>query len=203
MIDPTAIDFLHPHSFIEEEPGSSPSQNLEEGLPEYFKRKKMSYTWKAAVFGASFLVFLFFITYHVISKIRRNEKNTNMNNQAILLSFLGLYSYAILFVDWVAFVWFNEKATILRRSHWEKYLFTWWTASASLLLFHTCFTVNYVRTTLKLPPLIEITKVYNEILEKIPEREFKQQPLTTPQELEDTQKKIEKTKRSYYFRKNY
>jgi len=56
--------------------------------------------------------------------------------------------------------------------------------------------LSYVRTTLKLPPLIEITNVYSEILEKFPERACKLEPLATPKELEETQKKIEKNKKT-------
>jgi len=62
----------------------------------------------------------------------------------------------------------------------------WWFADASFLLFHALFTLSYLRTTVKLPPLIEITKVYCEMLEKILEREMKLEPLTTPKELEET-----------------
>ena len=141
------------------------------------------------------MVFLFFVTYHVFSKIRGNEKNIKMNNQAILLSVLGLFSYSVIFVDWATYLFFDDKYFNWYDNHDTKSSWIWWFGDVSFLLFHALFTLSYLRTTLKLTPLIEITKVYCEVLEKIPEREMKLEPLPPPKELEENLSKIQKSKR--------
>jgi len=78
MIDPKVMDTLHPPSFVEQAPGTE--EEYETQLDLYRKLRDLHYKWGIAIGGVSFLVFLFFVTYHVISKIRGNEKNTKMNN---------------------------------------------------------------------------------------------------------------------------
>jgi len=92
---------LYPQSFIEDKPGKSIEESWEarDKINEFSKElRNRVLTWEMAVFGACFFVFLFFFTYHVISKIRGNERNTKMNNQAIFLCSLGLVENAINFV---------------------------------------------------------------------------------------------------------
>ena len=153
------------------------------------------YKCKTTVLGVGFLVFLFFFTYHVISKIRGNEKNTKMNNQAIMLCSLGLFYYSVRFSDWATYIFAYKQSSGWIRSHHTKYTWIRWASITSYLLFHALFTLSYLRTTLKLPRLIEITNVYSEILEKVPERASKQLPLATPSEIAETQKKIQKNKK--------
>ena len=109
-----------------------------------------------------------------------------MNNQAILLSVLGLFTYTVRCFNWAISVFRYDKWSSWLEHNYTKDACMMWSAEASFLLLHALFTLSYLRTTLKLHPLIEITKVYCEMLEKIPEREMKLEPLTTPKELEET-----------------
>ena len=172
-------------SFIEDSPGDADAKAF--GWEYYYKYQDVydhTKTWRIVVHEISFAVFVFFFTYHVISKLRGNEKNTKMNNQAIFLSFIGLFNYAV--YTMVRFK-LGTKYIGSYSNRRTRYLTIRWASDLSIVMIHVLFTLNYVRTTLKLPPLIEITKVYCEVIEKIPERELKMEPLTTPQELEETQ----------------
>jgi len=44
-------------------------------------------------------IFLTFVIYHLISKMRGNEKNVKMNNFGIALSLLGLWCSVVEFID--------------------------------------------------------------------------------------------------------
>jgi len=71
----------------------------------------------------TFFVFLFYITYHVISKVRDNEKNKKMNNLAIFLSFLGLVGYSIRLTDNATYLLITDKYYSWYDNHATKY---WW-----------------------------------------------------------------------------
>jgi len=70
--------------------------------PEEMERAKQEYQemWLSAalcncsVFGIALTIFLFYFVYHVISKVRGNEKNQKMNNFGLFLSVFGLVYYS-------------------------------------------------------------------------------------------------------------
>jgi len=47
--------------------------------------------------GAALLVFVTYVLYHVISKLRGNEKNVHMNNYGVSLAVLGVAYYSVSF----------------------------------------------------------------------------------------------------------
>ena len=55
------------------------------------------------------LIFLFSVTYHVISKLRGNEKNPQMNNFGIGLAVLGVVYMTINFIDDASYFYLNEE----------------------------------------------------------------------------------------------
>jgi len=46
-------------------------------------------------------MFLVYVTYHVISKLRGNEKNVEMNNFGIFLAMLQLLAFSFSFLTYV------------------------------------------------------------------------------------------------------
>jgi len=61
------------------------------------------------------LIFLFSLTYHLISKLRGNEKNPQMNTYGIGLTVLGLVNMAISFTTVTTYFYLNEE--FLKWSH--------------------------------------------------------------------------------------
>jgi len=51
--------------------------------------------------GVALLIFVTYVLYHVISKLRGNEKNVHMNDYGIALAVLGVAAYS---------VWFSSDA---------------------------------------------------------------------------------------------
>ena len=55
------------------------------------------------------LIFVSYEIYHLISKLRGNEKNVRMNDFGIALAVLGVGYYSVYFTDWAAYTWANDK----------------------------------------------------------------------------------------------
>ena len=56
----------------------------------------------------AFQIFLAYVIYHVISKMRGNEKNVKMNNFGIALSMLGIWFSMVFFSDILTISLFYE-----------------------------------------------------------------------------------------------
>ena len=81
MIDQRVMDIHGPLSRIEHDPRGPTSKEVQIMWDRYFEIKEFIYTWWVSfVLGATLLVFMFYVTYHVISKVRGNEKNKKLNN---------------------------------------------------------------------------------------------------------------------------
>ena len=52
--------------------------------------------------GVALLIFVTYVLYHVISKLRGNEKNAHMNQYGVALAVLVIASYSVWFSDDVA-----------------------------------------------------------------------------------------------------
>ena len=151
------------------------------------------------------MTFLFYVTYHSISKARGNETNKSMNTLAILISCIGLVAYSIYFFErtWYWLWQDKDKYYRLHRNHRTLYSWKSWLKYASILLFHMLFALSYVRTMLKLRPLIQITKIFGEMIEQTIERMKKLEPPMTPKELEDYHQKINKNKEMLVKQENW
>jgi len=61
----------------------------------YYELKDTIYLFINTEFGVAALIFLTYVTYHLISKLRGNEKNLQQNNFGIALAVLGLLNYSM------------------------------------------------------------------------------------------------------------
>ena len=61
----------------------------------YYELADTIILWMNTEFGVAALIFLTYVTYHLISKLRGNEKNVQQNNFGIFLALLGLFSWSV------------------------------------------------------------------------------------------------------------
>ena len=61
------------------------------------------------MFGAALFILLTYVVYHVISKVRGNEKNGPMNNYGQLLAVLGFAFYSVYFIDFYVYRFANDE----------------------------------------------------------------------------------------------
>jgi len=87
-------EIFHPVELIEIH-GTPPDEEFAYDLGQYRELKDEVFTIKTCLFGLALLIFLMYLIYHVISKLRGNEKNIKLNNYGIGLSLLGLVTYSL------------------------------------------------------------------------------------------------------------
>ena len=83
------------------------------------------------------MVLLSFVTYeiyHLISKLRGNEKNVHMNNYGAALVVLGGLYYLVWFIDTVSIVVADDKSTKWVDHHRTFYNWIYWSAESAYLL---------------------------------------------------------------------
>jgi len=100
-------------------------------LKWYHELEDTIFLWINTEHGVTALIFLTSVTYHVISKIRGNEKNVQQNNFGIALAVLGLYDYSAYFTDNVAYSEINGKFLKWTGNHGIQYLWISWSSFAS------------------------------------------------------------------------
>ena len=148
------------------------------------------FIFKSFLYFAAFLVVLFFVTYHVISKLRGNEKNASMNNYGIGLSSLGLVYYAIIFTNWMFHLTYSEEYYKYTESHPRLSNWIGLITYGSYMLFHWLFNWRYLKSAFRLPVLEKIVEFHNEMLEKVISQREEQEVLFTASELEENKVKI-------------
>ena len=137
------------------------------------------------LFGLASLIFLMYLIYHVISKIRGNEKNVQLNNFGIGLSLLGLVTFSIVFTDKIIYRLANDKLLSWYYKHETLYSWILWTSDSAILLYHWLFNWRYVKSTFRLPVLKKSAEFHNKKLDKIIKQREDQYVLFSPKELED------------------
>jgi len=135
-------------------------------------------------FGVAALIFLTYLTYHLISKVRGNEKNVQQNNFGIALAVLGLWNYSVTFTDNVAYSEIEDKYWKWYENH-DLYPWIWWSTYVSPLLYHWFFNLRYVKSTFRLPILQKSAEFFSKMLDRIIEQREEQHAVFTPQELEE------------------
>jgi len=65
----------------------------------YDKLHNTLFTWEVTKDGVAALIFLMYVTYHLISKLRGNERNVSMNTFGISLALLGIVNISVTFTD--------------------------------------------------------------------------------------------------------
>jgi len=113
------------------------------------------------------MIFLAYVIYHVISKLRGNEKNIKMNNFGIALAALGLLFAAVNFIDEGTQSINYEKWLNLRNNYITLYNWIWWTSDSAFLLYHWFFNWRYVKSTFRLPVLEKSAEFHNHMLDRI------------------------------------
>ena len=144
-----------------------------------------------------------YLIYHVISKIRGNEKNVQLNNFGIGLSLLGIVSYSILFIDFGTRTLAHDKKMSWRAKHLTLYWWIRWSADSALLLYHWLFNWRYVKSTFRLPVLKKSAEFHNKKLDKIIKQREDQHVLFSPQELEDFAREMGELKKTQVRHESY
>jgi len=155
-------------------------------LKWYYELKDTIFVWINTDYGVASLIFLTYVTYHLISKLRGNEKNLQQNNFGIALAVLGLYTYLVWFTENVAYSVIDDKWwKWSHKNHNTLYLLIYWSSNTSYLLYHWFFNLRYVKSTFRLPILQKSAEFFSEMLERIIEQREEQHAVFTPQELEN------------------
>jgi len=141
--------------------------------------------------GVALLVLYAYVIYHLISKLRGNEKNLHMNNFGIALALLMFVYYSVWFIDDATF-------TLMDSATWEKwydhhetlYYWIYWSADSAYLLYHWLFNWRYVKSTFRLPVLQKVAEFHNEMLDQIIKQREEQHVIFSPQKLEDHEREM-------------
>ena len=165
--------------------GMTPAEGFAEALEPYHEllgEKDAILTW---YFGLALLTLLMYVIYHLISKIRGNEKNVELNNYGIRLALVGLVGYSLVFSEQVLHLKANAKWLSWYSKHEKLQLWIWWSADSAYLLYHWLFNWRYVKSTFRLPVLHKSAEFHNKKLDKIIAQREEQHVLFSPKELED------------------
>ena len=79
-------------------------------------------------------IFLTYVVYHLISKMRGNEKNIKMNNYGLGVAVLGLWYMIINVVDYSAYSVNPVKRLNWYNNHRTLYFWLFWSADSAYLL---------------------------------------------------------------------
>jgi len=128
---------------------------------------------------------LTYVVYHLISKMRGNEKNIKMNNYGLGVAVLGLWYTADYFIDDGAYSVNRDKYHNWINNHSTLFLWIYWSADSAYLLYHWLFNWRYVKSTFRLPVLEKSAEFHNKMLDRIFKQREEQHVLFSPKELED------------------
>jgi len=109
-------EIFYPAELIEIR-GKPPAEEFADDLGQYLELRDKRDVIFTRSFGLATLISLMYLIYHVISKIRGNEKNVQLNNFGIGLSLLILVNYSIFFPDWGMFTLAPDKKASWRHKH--------------------------------------------------------------------------------------
>jgi len=129
-------------------------------------------------------IFLTYVIYHLISKMRGNEKNVNMNNYGLGVAVLGLWYTAVVFIDSGVYSGNPEKWHNWSNHRTLRYWILW-SDNSAYLLYHWLFNWRYVKSTFLLPVLEKSAEFHNKMLDRIFKQREEQHILFSPKELED------------------
>jgi len=182
---PEIKEFVNPLELIERPPSTPTGRDVQICVDWYHD---LTYTIMCSfliLLGAATLVFLAYLVYHIISKLRGNEKNVQMNNFGIALAVLGLVNYSIIFMDTLHWAFYEGKHDSWVSKHEVGFYWIIWLAESSGILYHWFFNLRYVKSTFRMPLLQKGAEFFSEMLERILEQREEQHVVFTAQELED------------------
>ena len=79
--------------------GATADEEFESTVSWYSEVYNKVFLTLTYLFGVAALIFLTYVTYHVISKLRGNEKNPQMNTFGIAMALLPFAYYSAYFTD--------------------------------------------------------------------------------------------------------
>ena len=147
--------------------GTPPDEEFAYDLGQYRELKDERFTIFTWVSGLAFLIFLMYLIYHLISKLRGNEKNVQLNNFGIGLALLMLVNYSISFIDVGSNTLAHDKNISWYHKHETLFLWIIWSADSSSFLYHWLFNWRYVKSTFRLPVLKKGAEFHNKKLDRI------------------------------------
>jgi len=118
-------------------------------------------------YAVAVLIFLMYVTYHLISKLRGNERNVSMNTFGIVMAVLGIVDFAVSLTDNAIYFFIYDKWSKWYSNEVRRYDWIWWSAYATSLIFHWSFNLRYVKSTFRLPLLKKSAEFFNEMLNRI------------------------------------
>ena len=77
--------------------------------------------------------------YHVISKLRGNEKNWSTNNFGIYLAALGLVYYSVEFTDLATYTFALVEYGNWFENHVTPFWYIMWSGDSAYLMYHWFF----------------------------------------------------------------
>ena len=96
-------------------------KEYQSALKWYYELYDTVYTWILTEDGVAFLIFLMYVTYHLISKLRGNERNVSMNTFGIALAVLGFFHVSVGFTSAVTYHFITDKWTKWFENHQTLY----------------------------------------------------------------------------------
>jgi len=175
---------FHPEELIEIH-GTGPFEDFFNEIGPYLELSDKRNAFKTWYDGLGTLIFLTYLIYHVISKIRGNEKNVQLNNYGICLSLLGLVNFSIFFTKSGTDTLADDKNASWRDKHETLYKWMVWSSNSAYFLYHWLFNWRYIKSTFRLPALQKGAEFHSEMLDRVIAQREDQHVLFSPQELED------------------
>ena len=154
-----------PAGFIETH-GPSLTEEQQTIIDAYRELKADVFLTKTVLYGVALLIFVTYEIYHLISKLRGNEKNVRMNNFGIALAVLGVVYYAVGFFDETTYKLVNDKWRKWYDHHWTLYLWIFLFVECAYLLFHWLLNWRYVKSTFRLPVLEKAAEFHSEMADR-------------------------------------
>jgi len=100
------------------------------------------------------------VVYHVISKVRGNEKNPMMNTYGITLALMMLFSYAGFFAFRASRLFIYARFVRWQSKHHILYEWVYSLCNSTYLLVHWLFNGRYLKSTFRLPLLKKKAEFY-------------------------------------------
>ena len=100
MRTPNTVDseMMCPAGFIEIN-GPSLDEEQQTTIDAYYELRDDVNSTQTVLMPVALLIFVTYEIYHLISKLRGNEKNVRMNNFGISLAVLGVVYYTVVFTN--------------------------------------------------------------------------------------------------------
>jgi len=147
--------------------GTTEFEDFEKALGQYYEHYSEVDYALAIIDFIAFLIFLAYVVYHLISKMRGNEKNVKMNNFGIALGVLGLWCSTVYFISAGTLSVMYEKHYNWRLHYETLYWWIWWSVDSAYLLYHWFFNWRYVKSTFRLPVLEKSAEFHSHMLDRI------------------------------------